>query len=518
MKRLLLLIFAFLPFYLFSTHLLGGHLKYEYLSLSSNGCAQYKISFVKYLNCDASSNYQFPNAPSQDAIIGIYEHDQFSNPNGGGIKSLIKTANLVYDSALTTLVNIPVPSNCINSTSKCVFTATYEGIVELCYNDPLNNGALTPSQKGYHIVVERCCRNASVVNLNVPGSQGIAIHCYIPPDMVPNNSPNINIDSIWVGCVNDTSQLSYHVSDLDGDSVVVSITPPLKGANSGTGNPMPQPSNVLTWPIPTGIYSGGYSSSLPFGNGSVVDLISNQQVLNLYSAIQGDFSIGLKLFEYRNNNLIGIYNREIQMAFLNCSPPNNTPPNLDPNQGISANQTVFSIIEGDTLDFDFGLSDTQNDSVFMNYNGLIFDSNHITPPAFISTLSQQNPANTLHNFYWESPVNASFNSPFDFKLYVTDSYCDNNLRIIPFIINVSSNNTFIENKINKVKIHPNPTCDVVQITGIDRIIKVEIYDYNGKFLLSTDRSVIDLSDCPSGIYLLKVFYGNKTQELRIIKE
>ena len=71
--------------------------------------------------------------------------------------------------------------------------------------------------------MERCCRNASVVNLNVPGSQGIAIHCYIPPDMVPNNSPNINIDSIWVGCVNDTSQLSYHVSDLDGDLSLIHI-------------------------------------------------------------------------------------------------------------------------------------------------------------------------------------------------------------------------------------------------------------------------------------------------------
>ena len=111
---------------------------------------------------------------------------------------------------MTTLVNIPVPSNCINSTSKCVFTATYEGIVELCYNDPLNNGALTPSQKGYHIVVERCCRNTSVVNLNAPGNQGMAFHCYIPPDMVPNNSPNLQLDSIWVGCINDTSQLSYH--------------------------------------------------------------------------------------------------------------------------------------------------------------------------------------------------------------------------------------------------------------------------------------------------------------------
>ena len=337
--------------------------------------------------------------------------------------------------------------------------------------------------------------------------------------MVPNNSPNIHVDSIWVGCVNDTSHLSYYINDLDGDSVVVAITSPLNGSNSATGNPMPQPSSFLNWPIPTGIYSGGYSSSLPFGNGSVVDLLSNQQVLNLYSTVQGDFSIGLKLFEYRNNNLIGIYNREIQLAFINCSPSNNTPPNLDPSLGISANQTGFSIVEGDTLDFDFGLSDNQNDSVFMIYDGVVFDSNHINPPAYISTLSQQNPASTLYNFYWESPVNASFNSPFNFKLYVTDSYCDNNLRIIPFIINVSTNNTSIENKINeKVKVYPNPTCDVVQITGLDRIINVEIYDYNGKFLLSTDRSVIDLSDYPSGNYLLNVTYEDKTEQLRVVKE
>ena len=49
-------------------------------------------------------------------------------------------------------------------------------------------------------------------------------------------------------------------------------------------------------------------------------------------------------------------------------------------------------------------------------------------------------------------------------------------------------------------------------------LSIPYSDYNGKFLLSTDRSVIDLSDYPCGIYLLKVFYGNKTKELRIIKE
>ena len=71
----------------------------------------------------------------------------------------------------------------------------------------------------------------------------MAFHCYIPPDMVPNNSPNLQLDSIWVGCVNDTSQLSYHISDLDGDSVVVFIASPLTGSNWGI--PFPQPSNFF---------------------------------------------------------------------------------------------------------------------------------------------------------------------------------------------------------------------------------------------------------------------------------
>jgi hypothetical protein len=45
-----------------------------------------------------------------------------------------------------------------------------------------------------------------------------------------------------------------------------------------------------------------------------------------------------------------------------------------------------------------------------------------------------------------------------------------------------------------------------------------VYDYAGKCLNSTSRSTIDLSDYPSGIYLLKVAYGDMTEELRVVKE
>ena len=45
-----------------------------------------------------------------------------------------------------------------------------------------------------------------------------------------------------------------------------------------------------------------------------------------------------------------------------------------------------------------------------------------------------------------------------------------------------------------------------------------MYDYADNYLKSTSRSTIDLYDCPSGIYLLKVAYGDKTEELRVVKE
>jgi len=45
-----------------------------------------------------------------------------------------------------------------------------------------------------------------------------------------------------------------------------------------------------------------------------------------------------------------------------------------------------------------------------------------------------------------------------------------------------------------------------------------VYDYSDNYLKSTSRSTIDFSGYPSGIFLLKVAYGDKTEELRVVKE
>ena len=84
-------------------------------------------------------------------------------------------------------------------------------------------------------------------------------------------------------------------------------------------------------------------------------------------------------------------------------------------------------------------------------------------------------------------------------------------------INLSSNAS-INEVVKTVKYYPNPTTGLVELQGINGSFKVDVYDYAGKYLQSTTRSTIDLSDYPCGIYLLKVAYGDKTEELRVVKE
>ena len=80
------------------------------------------------------------------------------------------------------------------------------------------------------------------------------------------------------------------------------------------------------------------------------------------------------------------------------------------------------------------------------------------------------------------------------------------------------NNVGINENNSSITLHPNPTTGLVELQGINGSFKVDVYDYAGKYLQSTSRSTIDLSDYPSGIYFLKVAYGDKTEELRVVKE
>ena len=71
-----------------------------------------------------------------------------------------------------------------------------------------------------------------------------------------------------------------------------------------------------------------------------------------------------------------------------------------------------------------------------------------------------------------------------------------------------------------VYIYPNPTNENITITieNYNGKIRTEVYDLIGNKLLITNETTISLQDYARGIYLLKVAYGDKLQEVKVIKQ
>ena len=73
---------------------------------------------------------------------------------------------------------------------------------------------------------------------------------------------------------------------------------------------------------------------------------------------------------------------------------------------------------------------------------------------------------------------------------------------------------------NEISIYPNPTNNLVQIKteNYNGTISIELYDFTGRLLATTNNTSLALADYPVGIYLIKVAYGDKSEELRVVKE
>ena len=49
-------------------------------------------------------------------------------------------------------------------------------------------------------------------------------------------------------------------------------------------------------------------------------------------------------------------------------------------------------------------------------------------------------------------------------------------------------------------------------------LKQKLYDLNGKLLETTNNTNVSLADYSSGVYLLKVAYGDRVEEVKVIKD
>lgn len=357
-----------------ASHLMGGSLGYEYIGLQVNGKYRYRIHLTTYIDCGPSSEIPYAEYPIE---VGIYAND-LMNPNAD--KLVVDSVLLFVDD--TTVYTPFLPPGCNVGANTCIIQARYSGFIDL-----------PASIHGYYLFYERCCRNNAILNLQPNASE--AFIAYIPPTNVVNSSPVFLYPPIPFLCVNDTTTILNIASDIDGDSLIYEFTIPPNGfANSSNPNPnIPAP--TLTWPVLPVDYVPGFTYTEPFNYfGSAI--INNQNgVANYFSMQQGTFVVCIVVKEYRNGVLISQTLRDLQLLFNNC--PNNYAPNLVDNL-----QRNYTVSQGDTLCFPISFLDPENDSVFIDANGDIFDPLMVdTPAAFFITDIDSNKA--TGNFCWTVP-------------------------------------------------------------------------------------------------------------------
>ena len=69
-------------------------------------------------------------------------------------------------------------------------------------------------------------------------------------------------------------------------------------------------------------------------------------------------------------------------------------------------------------------------------------------------------------------------------------------------------------------IYPNPTKEKINISinNFNGVVKSELYDIIGNILNESNESSISLANYPNGIYLLKVYYADRVEQIKVIKE
>ena len=67
--------------------------------------------------------------------------------------------------------------------------------------------------------------------------------------------------------------------------------------------------------------------------------------------------------------------------------------------------------------------------------------------------------------------------------------------------------------------YPNPTNDIVTISvnNFNGNIKTDVYDLIGNRLQTTKQTRISLRDFAKGIYILKLAYSDRVEEIKVIK-
>jgi gliding motility-associated-like protein len=414
-QRLLLLLLLFSAFRnnASATHLMGGELTYTYDG-STTGGHFYLVKLIVYRYCDQSGG----NTAQLDnqMMLGLFINDTL-NPTGP--KVWYATEMLILSSS-DFVVSAPVNSNCSFTSTACIERGEYYTTILI----PDNPG-------GYHLMVERCCRNGNIVNIDLPSDAGMTFYTFIPTGII-NSTPQISDISVPYVCLGDTTSLINNAFDPDGDSLAYSFAVPFNGY-SGPSNAAPDPmldNNPYILPIPPVQYASGYNFSSMLGAGGYASIDPLTGLTKYYFPNQGFYVAAIEIKEYRNGILISSIRRDIQFISIACTP--NALPQFNP----ASNGSVYTIPEGQQLCFNISFSDPDGDSLYLQAAGSLLDPLVVNPAGTCANAAGDSVVST--QFCWTPVCGMSRSTPYQFSVSVQDNGCPSKITNQVFSVYVTN--------------------------------------------------------------------------------
>jgi gliding motility-associated-like protein len=286
-RRLLVFCLTLSGFQAAATHIVGGEMTY-----TCRGNSNYEIRLDIYQDCLDGD----PTAISQD-VPGY-----FTIFTGSGQILLIDSIPYAYPP-------FRVPTNfsnsCItNPPNTCLRKATFQRTYQL-----------PPNPAGYYVVYQRCCRNASVINLNNPGAVGATYFCRIPPSNVScNNSAIFTNYPPQIICINNPLVYDHSATDIDRDSLSYEFCTAYDGGSANDAKPVPMNINFRAVN-----YSPGYMATVPMRGNPNLKIDPTTGMITGTPNQAGRYVVTVCCNEWREGVLINTVKREFQFVVTNCS-------------------------------------------------------------------------------------------------------------------------------------------------------------------------------------------------------
>ena len=284
MRYLSLFFFLLLTINSYGSHIIGGDIYYDDL-----GGGNYRFFITIYRDCN-SSGAEFDNPLK----LSVYRGNQ----------DLIQIVDVPFPGSILLPINFDNP--CATApTNICVERAIYETVLNL-----------PPTQGGYTVSYQRCCRGPDIINIVNPDDTGLTLTTHVPgieTGFANNSSPRfVNYPPILI-CNNEQLLFDHSATDPDGDELTYSLVTPFAGGDSF--DPAPIAPAPPYFPIQ---WSGGFTPQAPLGPGSNTQ-IDSDGLLTVDPNITGLFVVGVRVQESRNGILIGETVRDFLFKVFDCN-------------------------------------------------------------------------------------------------------------------------------------------------------------------------------------------------------